>query len=352
MENIKTKIINYVEQYIKNNKISLFIESTSDNDLLFDTANEISKKLSQDILLPEIKDYMVETKGHYYKSDIFSKLPERLLKHIENEMSYGVPNIDYFIISNILKGQQPNFKCLEDSRTKIYENECPSCGVRCHYRIDFINKKITPYTLQLDEQDNRNSFQVSKNCIKEGSDGSYSFIHSFPSGKIVFANDLRHILNKDDQSNDDEIYKKSGSSGINSDYGQELNAKLFSEKGLVYIQVGNTSPTIVFNETTKSIIAKDNYFYDENDEEISLIQEDEKELGYICTDLWAVCAMDYDLMYTLLKESKLKIHPEEEPFVEPGDYAELTVNVEPGDYKVTSFYSKEESNIFFTIEKI
>jgi hypothetical protein len=71
----------------------------------------------------------------------------------------------------------------------------------------------------------------------------------------------------------------------------------------------------------------------------------EKDLGYVCTDLWAVCAIDHDLMKDLCKKHKI-------------DFKELsgsciTVNVEPGEYNVRSFNASHDSskNTFFSVSK-
>lgn len=178
--------------------------------------------------------------------------------------------------------------------------------------------------------------------MKSESNGQYSFVHNFPSGVIAFDNDFRKFFIEELNEIDEYITKKSGyDNSICSNYGQELYAKFSSEQGLVYITLGNISPSIYHNKEKNIITSKRDYLYDkEKNTEKDTKLPDEELKGSICTDLWAVCAVDYDLLKKQAKKYNL----------EPT--SEFNIQVEPGEYKITSYYNDNNELIkYFSIEK-
>lgn len=178
-------------------------------------------------------------------------------------------------------------------------NYCFSCG--CTTQIYFNGNEFNMYSKHM-ENDNK----PSQNKCKFPKGVGVDTLHMhFNSGKIVVANDLRSLF-KGDIDEDDYITKKSGYyNSINSDYGVQLNSRYWAEKGLVYLQVGNSSPRI-FVKKDGVITFKSEYTYNrKTDKETKNYTSDETLKGYVCTDLWAVCAIDYDLFISLCKEQEI-----------------------------------------------
>jgi hypothetical protein len=121
----------------------------------------------------------------------------------------------------------------------------------------------------------------------------------FPSGKMVVANNLCVLFDKNVINGSDEyIYKKSGlRSGINSHKGKQLHHEYWNKLGLSYIFTGNSNPNI-FSRKDGNVIFKHKY---DNSCDSAKSNHDEVYHGDIVTGLWAVCAMDYNRLETLCK---------------------------------------------------
>lgn len=156
-------------------------------------------------------------------------------------------------------------------------------------------------------------------CDYPGGMPAYSVLLNVPSGKIVFANDLRDLVDVDDP---DE--------SVNSKLGCKLTTQAYEKAGMVHISVGNTCPG-VFREPDGSLTVACRYIDEEDpmmtDEEYQRLDAelDKTRVASICTDLWWYCAMDYDHYVarcaatgTSLKENAIDI-----------------VEVEPGVYEFT-----------------
>lgn len=115
----------------------------------------------------------------------------------------------------------------------------------------------------------------------------------FPSGKMVVANNLCILFDKNIINGSDEyIYKKSGlRSSINSHKGKQLHHEYWNKLGLSYIFTGNSNPNI-FSKEDGNVIFRHKY----NGSSDDLINH-----GDIVTGLWAICAMDYNRLETLCK---------------------------------------------------
>jgi hypothetical protein len=124
-----------------------------------------------------------------------------------------------------------------------------------------------------------------------------------PSGKIVFANDLRNI------------FRIIGNFNVNQNIGILSTVRAYEEVGMMHFFVGNTMPGIwkADNERLTISYGPKDKFYDEDKK--ALVSYDEKvvqlttpegtEVGDICTDLWWYCAVDHDELSNRLGNNRL-----------------------------------------------
>lgn len=335
---LENEILKFIKEQVDKSKNSVIdIEK-----FVCDTA----ESAFNNFILPVLKDFKINNKGHNRYKDSMPTLnsmekreADHYLYSLDNKYFFGLPDI----VEKLMAGDEIQENFLE----KIFkhfnmEEYCFECGKRYKLIPDIKTKTFNPLTYSSKDK----KMIELDDCIKSNSNGQFSFIHSFPSGKISFANDLRELFTEEEIKNiDSEISLRSGfNNDINSTYGQELNSVISSELGLVYIQVGNTSPSIYYDKKNKLITAKLECVYDKDtQEDIDTQTKSEIKKGYICTDLWAVCAMDHSLLVKKAKENRVRLE----------DVVEFSFKVEPGDYEITSYYGDDEEEIkFFTMKKV
>jgi hypothetical protein len=147
-----------------------------------------------------------------------------------------------------------------------------------------------------------------------------SFELPVPSGKLVVANDLRHLFEGEYEEVDLRPNSKGWGFNINSDFGCVQVFQTYGKLGMAHGFVGNTCPGM--------------YRIDENTLTLSTVEHDEetyelKELpgervAGVCTDLWWYSVMDYDMYKERAGE-------------EPNKHCDV-VDVKPGIYRVTHRY--------------
>lgn len=184
-------------------------------------------------------------------------------------------------------GIQPKIKILAtlfEMEGYARERECGCCGESAHYTIV-------------------GDVLVAKNqCKYPGGLPNYDVKLSVPSGKIVFANDLRELVMVEDNYD------------VNASIGTMLLTQAYEAQGMVHVFVGNSCPSVYWVDG-KLVIAS---LSDETTENMV-------KRGNICTDLWWFSAMDYD--HVVAQCEVLKIDPK--------DVIGFVVNVDPGEYSFT-----------------
>lgn len=214
---------------------------------------------------------------------------------------------------------------------------CVDCG--CNIRV----KKIgNVYTNDLPEDEEEFWVyvkQAQSACKFPNGVGHYSNLLKVPSGKLIFSNNLLSLFDRELAVVSDEyISKISGyNNTITSDYGVQLNTQFWNEKKVIYIQVGNTSPTLYKNPNTHEITCK-----------INGPVKDGIEKGKIDTAVWAVFGMDYNEFIKLCKLNGKDIDNIEDEF------KPVIIDVPAGKYEVTSYNAAKYSDqdTFFTINKV
>lgn len=164
----------------------------------------------------------------------------------------------------------------------------------------------------------------------------YDLMLGVPSGKIVFANDLRELVAVGDDSGE-----------LNSQAGQKQFSEAFIRAGLVYVFVGNSCPSVQRDGDGLKVGS----FYLENEEELTDEEYEAAEaamdalsLGSICTDLWAYNAMDYDYFHERMKRCG----------IDPNEFrSHFVVEVPPGVYAFSDeFADTHAATVFSRIRRI
>lgn len=354
---ISEQILECINVYYKKNNVDISVLSDSDK---IDLCIKLDDFIIDNLIINLLDNFYLDFNGHFNLNNCYFKdLPKNKLEYLIDDMkSNGFSFMSVSTHKYILDNNPAIFDHFDKNLFfGVSKNEyCSCCGKKLHLNVNFSSKKML-YTFF----NGKDIVKDELGCSEKNKKGIFSFIHNFPSGKIIFANDLRDIYSDYKEKSKEINSKISEISGyyntINSDLGQELNTKLYSDIGLVYIQVGNTSPNI-FKDNSGVIIAKPETLYDpKTDEEWDNFNENEKNLGNICTDLWAVCAMDYDLYKSLKLETAKNKYPDEdvdETYINEDDF-DFIVEVKPGTYKITSYYNSTEEQKdekFFIMEPL
>lgn len=137
-----------------------------------------------------------------------------------------------------------------------------------------------------------------------------------PSGRLVFANDLRHWFSP-------EFQKSSARGDL---WAVEISMSS-ARQGLIQGYVGNTCPSIFRVTPQKITISAEPEEEEYDDDEAYFEAPAGERVGQIVTDLWWWSAADYN-------ELKKKFDGSDDEFEEFLKSACIVVNVTPGNYKV------------------
>lgn len=185
---------------------------------------------------------------------------------------------------------------MEEMLAYASTRECGECG--CSYTLKRQGTTLVANTT----------------CEHPGGIKPYDVLLNVPSGKIVFANDLRSLTLVEDNFD------------VNYTIGQVHTTKAYAEDGMAHVFVGNTCPGVYRTDEGLAVQLHNgrydengNHIYPEEDDTIETVPE---SLGGICTDLWWYSAMDHDLFMARCAETG----------EDPEDFGFFTVEVEPGVY--------------------
>lgn len=183
--------------------------------------------------------------------------------------------------------------------------ECPGCGEQTPYCINLETLTIEP-SAWWEELLTKQDPSYTLDC-PHPEPLPQTITLPTPSKKLVLANDLRKLFPERDTTKAREYiaqHSQGRAIGINSDLGTRLNADYWAQQGLFYFQVAHSSPSIMTNDSvlvlSTSLPDEFEIDIDDNpeakavfDADVALFETLEKQ-GYVCTDLWAVTAMDHD----------------------------------------------------------
>lgn len=132
-------------------------------------------------------------------------------------------------------------------------------------------------------------------CSEPGGLKSYDVFLDVPSGKIVFANDLRSLVVIEDDAD------------VNTRFGQKMQTKAAADAGMVMVFTGNSCPSVV---------------KDGDEIHVGIGLPKKGRLGTVVTDLWWYSAMDHDFFLSRCKAEGQS----------PEDFDHFVVEVAPGVY--------------------
>lgn len=160
----------------------------------------------------------------------------------------------------------------ESTKTVISLLEGKDPEVECLYCGEELNLKIQEESLIV----------TNDHCsLAHGVPDEYSVDLKFPSGKVVFANDLRAFIGLDEVP----------FFNVNSEKGMRGCFEFYGQRGLGHGFVGNSCPNI-YRNGDDFVIANPGV-----DEHYEVDEEpDGEKIGDICTDLWWYSIADYDLI--------------------------------------------------------
>jgi hypothetical protein len=221
----------------------------------------------------------------------------------------------------------------------IEGGKCGACGHSVYYRLD--GNKLYPEELDTSGGHvmNWKWKPAKKSCMKIE---PYSIEFTVPSGNLIVVswteNGGKVILPCIDEN---EKYLD-----INAHKGKVDTSKLYAEKlYMAHFFVGNNSPSVYLSHSKDLLhVGRDGYI-DEDDKEVCLMSEEQgKDVGSICTDLWWSTAFDYETykamcIKALGEEEGLRIAEED---CSSEEYGVVNIQVKPGRYKCTHYYGTKE----------
>ncbi len=369
------KLLNSIRQLIIDNPKILDI-NFDDNSIQYQEDKDICF-LSRSLFMKEVKKPFEQTViniGGHHESYFDNKTVKDILEN--NKTSRFINEIEDSIINNLksliisyAKSVKSGFsdEVIENNFNKeiacilsfpvIHDDYCFICGQRSDYfiidgEISHKNTKDTKYWQYIDEpikpfidKDHNN-----KPCSFPNGIEKYEFEYVIESNQLLFANDLREIYNIDYKTMSDYIYEQCGyHTDINSEAGVMYHQKLWNDKGLIYIQTGNTSPILMKDSVNGTIIAIDpNVKITSKNYDFPLDVSRMKKVGFICTDLWAVNLIDVAKVKTYARKKGISL---DDALSRLGGNI---IDVEPGKYKIVCYNAHHylDRPVFFSLEKV
>lgn len=201
--------------------------------------------------------------------------------------------------------------------------DCYCCAKRYPMHVNLLKNTIS--SLVIDDLEKCEYPQGIK-------DQKYSF--TVKSGKLIIANDFRELFGKNDF--EQWAYNKTGQrQTVNTGYGSTLYTQYYMEKGLIYISTGNSSPSLQISSDKNSLAIA-----------CGKLKGYEK-VDSVCTDLWAVQALDYDHFVELCGDSDIDEMIKE--------FNAFIVDVKNGQYEIidhNKYPAKKEYYHFATFNLI
>ena len=231
------------------------------------------------------------------------------------ESSYLLDRMFDFIIRELSTTQEQIFHFWMDQgldkldefipyKNPSYSVECYHCGEKLGLEID--GKTIRPTT----------------ECKYPDGVPPFTLQLSVPSGKIIFANDIREYFKVD---------KEKEHIDINTEIGLKRYSKGYEPTGLIICFCGNTCPKIYRQKDQSLAIGNMGINWDTDEEK----EHPGERVGGIVTDLWWWCATDYNDLMNRIGDEKDNPHIMRHFAI---------VDVEPGDYEITQYHHTLEDS--------
>lgn len=335
-------IFDYAAQQVKERNIS----SEKQSNELQQLAEDIFNLYCKDAFSQHTIDIQGHLRGVIDNRSMADFEDKRLWKKFKSRY---VNDIERYLLNPLSSGKFGKDKIIPffshgiNTPRWMEEIHCVDCG--CNMKV---KKKGNVYTNDLEEDEEEYWVYVKEAqsaCNFPEGVGHYSNVIDVPSGKLIFSNYLLNLFDNELAITSDEyISDKCGyRNSINSDYGVKLNTEFWNNLKVIYIQVGNTSPTLYQNPKNHEITCK-----------IGQSQKDSIKKGKIDTSVWAVFGMDYDEFIKLCKENGKDTENIDDIEALEAQYKPVYIDVPAGKYEVTSYNAAkyDDQDTFFTIKTV
>lgn len=275
-------------------------------EIMFDTKKSLHKKLEEiykELVFIIHGDEILKNPIHIYdgKIDMYNFIDKVIMSFISAEM-IARHELNRPMDCNIVD-QELTQKIYEKGLNGVIFLSCHVCKskIGAHYTLDFINGEMNIVYNEEYTQRHKNAMKqfpdisigTEENpCRGIASQTEFEFNFKCTSGKIVVANILDRNIPK--------FIELKKSFSINEKKGLIDMMRYWESHNFLYMQCGNSSPSILQNSKGEIIIGSyyddeaDSDYLERPDEYNDHVSKDFKEVGYVCTDLWAVHIIDYD----------------------------------------------------------
>lgn len=371
--NYKKLISSIHQEVIKNNDVLNFdfdkekVRAVDNKEVISISYSVFQKELKKPLYLT-----VVDLGGHHESyfdgktiGEIYNKNKEsRFVKDIEEDVMDNLQWLVFKFAKALKNGN--SFEIIEEQMMKntsyffqfpvMRDDYCFVCGRRSdYYLVDGVishkNIKDTPYWDEVDDIYKKFIVKDFKDvgCKYPNGIDKYEFKYKIKSNQLLVANTLTQMFDDVTYSTTaDYIHNECGyHNDINSEAGVMAHQKFWNEKGLIYVQTGNTSPKIMIDTLTGTIAAIDPSAKRKGNNfpiDISNMQK----IHTIDTPVWCVNLIDVALVKTYARKKKISL---EEAIENLGG---KVINVEPGTYKVVCYNAHHYTDkpMFFSIEKV
>ncbi len=229
----------------------------------------------------------------------------------------------------ILTPEREMFLHLEPEIMLIAEDlDCEDCGERLRLEYNLLESKIAPL---------EHEYLTIPECPCVNEDFLIKASIPVPSGKLVFANNLRVLFTEEELETIEEV-------SVNFFYGRKQHTLDYAKLDMLFASVGNTSPNVYSVRDGEELLVGN--FWEEMEEENELPPETVAK-GNVCTDLWWYCAMDFDDFQRRLEKFEVS-EREKNPSLE--DY--FIVEVKGTEAHLEHYIEKDEDVDIFSKIKI
>lgn len=204
---------------------------------------------------------------------------------------------------------------------ELLEVFCRARCTQCGHRVKFTLVSKTEYILSSGDE------KIIKCPVAEL---DWNFEIAVPSGRLIIANDLRRVFTK-------EMTQAADNCSLGNTLSTWQHTNEYAKLKMIYAYVGNTSPSF-FQDKNRIVFTNidDDAYYNGDTDVVDYVAAGIGDYkGYVCTDLWAVTAMDYSTFIETATQS-LKLG---DIVAYMKDYNYTIVDVEPGIYKFDPVYS-------------
>lgn len=329
--------LKFLDAVIVDKLKSTMIELPKEDSLSIEESVKLQLEIASEFIERNKENITVDLSSHYNQEPFILNDDRRFRAYLEDiifkHLSIYLKNIYIRLFNKDDKAYQKSLNNFyEYCQLATYRLECHACGESLALYFDYDSMTIKP--------------ALEESCMFNNVSKHHSMDLDLSCGQLLVANDMRVLFgDQDKQRKIEREFESRRNQGhyisVNNTFGRMLNTEMWAENNMMYFQTGNTSPNYYFNEAKNYLVFRDPFeeweeYKDEAPDTKNLpfaIEVDnEKYLGYICTDLWAINAISMDTFKKLCEENNLN----EEEMIRKLDIK--IHNVKKGVYQCITFY--------------